>query len=161
MRGVTAPASRRWLPAILLAALALLLSACQPGTAAAALTTSAVSEAITPLLSTSLPSATITSTASPTLSADSLPTALPATATSASTKERLTLTPTPTSALVDAIHLTADEWQKWPVIPQVPESCSCALPEGIGAGQQPARFFHHRRLPEPARDIFRRLRDRS
>ena len=140
MRGVTAPASRRWLPAMLLAALALLLSACQPGTAAAALTTSAVPEAITPLPSTSVPSATVTSAASPTLPTESLPTALPTTGTSVTTKEKLTLTPTPTSALVEAIHLTADEWQKWPVIPQVPESVRALYQKGLALGNNPHAF---------------------
>ncbi len=140
MRGVSAPASRRWLPAMLLAALVFLLSACQPGSAAAALPTSAVPEVVTPVPPTAVPSMTVTSAASPTLPADSLPTALPATATSATTREKLTLTPLPTSALVDAIHLTADEWQKWPVIPQVPESARALYQKGLALGNNPHAF---------------------
>ena len=74
---------------------------------------------------------------SPTLSAESLPTALPATATA---KDKLTLTPTSTSALVDAIHLTADEWQQWSVIPQVPASARALYQKGLALGNNPHAF---------------------
>jgi hypothetical protein len=140
MRRVNASASRRWLPAVLLAAAALLLSACQPGTAAAALTTLEVNEEAASAPLTVEPSETALPTASPTLPAEGFPTSVPATITPSSMAEIRSLTPTPTSALVEAIHLTSDEWQTWPVIPQVPESARALYQKGLALGNNPHAF---------------------
>jgi hypothetical protein len=140
MRRVNASASRRWLPAALLAAAALLLSACQPGTAAAALTTPEASEEAAPVTLTVEPSAPVLPTASPTMLAEGFPTAVPALITPSPMPDIRSQTPTPTSALVEAIHLTSDEWQAWPVIPQVPESARALYQKGLALGNNPHAF---------------------
>jgi hypothetical protein len=143
MRRVITPASQRWLVVVFLAAAALLLSACQPGKAAAALPLLEATETATPTSLTIIqePSETFLPTASPSSLAETPQTALVVAATLSPTPPELhPLTPTPTSALVDAIHLSEDEWQTWPVIPQVPENARLLYQKGLTLGNNPHAF---------------------
>jgi hypothetical protein len=65
---------------------------------------------------------------------------IPTTATPAAEVELASPTSSPTSALVGALEMTAEEWKDWPVIPLVPENARRLYQEGLTLGNNPGAF---------------------
>jgi hypothetical protein len=136
MRSVTASASRLWLPGLSLVVLAFVLSACQPRRAEAALATVPTVQKI--LTKEAVP----TLTAAPTVT---LKAKIPATPTEDLVQLQpeaagRTASPTPTSALVERMTISVEEWKRWPVIPQVPVNARALYQQGLKLGRDPHAF---------------------
>jgi len=139
MRAVTACASRQWLLYLLMAVLACYLSACQSGMAAVERQNVPLSDIATPVASASATAASLFA-ASPTLPPQSSATPSRVQPTVVHTNEDPSPNPTPTSALLEAVQFSVEDWKNWPVIPQVPENARRLYQRGIALGNDPHAF---------------------